>query len=53
MGDIFTSNADLSGILETGESLQVSDIYHKSILEINEGGCEAAGTTSKNSRIPY
>lgn len=37
MAEVFTPKADLSGFLETGESLQVSDIYHKAIIEITEG----------------
>lgn len=47
MGEMFTPKANLSGFLETGDPLQVSDIIHKAFLEVTEGGCEAASSTSK------
>ncbi|XP_055316923.1 serine protease inhibitor 42Dd-like [Sitodiplosis mosellana] len=46
IGEMFTPKTDLSGFFETGESLQVSDVLHMAFIEVNEGGCEAAGVTS-------
>lgn len=47
MTDIFTPAADLTGLLESGESLQISNVIHKAFIEVNEQGSEAAGATGK------
>lgn len=44
---LFASDADLSGLLETGEPLQVSDVVHKAFIKVTEGGSEAAAATGK------
>lgn len=45
MTEIFSDNANLRGLLETGEKLKVSDVVHKAFIEIDEWGSEAAGAT--------
>lgn len=45
ISEIFEPNADLSELLETGESLQISDVVHKSFIKVSEGGSEAAAAT--------
>lgn len=42
--DLFSSTANLRGILEAEEQLAVSKMVHKAIIEVNESGTEAAGT---------
>lgn len=36
MTEMFTDNADLSGVLESGKPLQVSDVIHKAFIEVTE-----------------
>ena len=43
MGEAFTTKADFSGM---GENLALSNVKHKTFVEIKEEGTEAAATTS-------
>lgn len=48
MTQIFSQNADLSGLLaegDTGEPLKVTKVIHKAIIEIHERGAEASAAT--------
>ncbi|XP_073847653.1 uncharacterized protein [Musca autumnalis] len=42
----FSQSADISNILETSETLQISEIFHKTSIVINEEGSEAAAATA-------
>lgn len=44
--DLFSTTANLAGILDTKDQLAVSKMVHKAIIEINESGTEAAGECS-------
>jgi len=46
MGSAFDERADLSNLIKDAENLAVSEVKHKSFLDINEEGTEAAAATS-------
>ncbi|PMB42565.1 proteinase inhibitor I4 serpin [Fischerella thermalis CCMEE 5205] len=43
MGEAFTNQADFS---QMGQNFQISEVKHKTFVEVNEEGTEAAATTS-------
>lgn len=45
--DIFSNSANLGELLDSGEQIQVSDVVHKAVIEINEKGSESAAATGK------
>lgn len=45
LGHMFSRNAKLANILTTSETLKVSDIVHKAVIEVNEKGSTAAAAT--------
>lgn len=42
---IFSNGVNLSGLLEAGEPLNVSEVVYKVVIETDEHGSEAAGST--------
>ncbi|MFO7612794.1 MAG: serpin family protein [Clostridia bacterium] len=50
MKEAFTGACDLSGINGTG-NLFISDVKHKTYIDVNEEGTEAAGVTSVEIRL--
>lgn len=43
--EIFSSHANMSGMLDQNKPVWVKDIIHKAKLEINEKGAKAAAAT--------
>ncbi len=50
MGEAFTGAADLTGMNENG-NLFISDVKHKSYIDVNEKGTEAAAVTSVEIKL--
>lgn len=48
MTEMFSGGANLSGLSEFGQPLQVSDVVHKAIIEIDEEGAVAAAATGSS-----
>jgi len=46
MGIAFSDEADFSHMVEGGQGLSISKVMHKTFLEVNEEGTEAAAVTS-------
>lgn len=45
MGEMFTRQANLDGMLESNDPLYVSKSIHKADIEVNEIGSRAAGAS--------
>ncbi|MBP7686166.1 MAG: serpin family protein, partial [Deltaproteobacteria bacterium] len=50
VSQVFTSEADLTGIAPRSEQLMVSEAFHKAFLELDEAGTEAAAATAIATR---
>ncbi|XP_055348623.1 serine protease inhibitor 42Dd-like [Paramacrobiotus metropolitanus] len=44
--DLFTDGSDLSGIVSQGPGLKISQGFHKTFIEVDEKGTEAAGASA-------
>lgn len=51
MGAMFGPEADLSGLIHSGEHLYINDVFHRTTIEINEHLTEAASATGEIIRI--
>lgn len=49
MTEMFSDSANLSGLLESGVPLVVSEVVHKAFIEVTERGTEAGAVTGKFS----
>ena len=45
MTDMFSKTGDLTGALESGTPLQVTDVVHKAFIEVTEKGTEAGASS--------
>lgn len=44
---MFSDSANFTGLLQTNEPIQISDVVHKAFIDVNEEGAEAAAATGK------
>lgn len=53
MGTMLTSKANLRGILEgsNAKNLVVSSVVHKAVIDVDETGSEASGSTGITSKL--
>lgn len=49
LNEIFAESSDLSGLLDSNEPLRVSDVIHKTFIEVDEQEAEAAAVTGNFS----